>query len=70
MYFTYIEIKPEADNEDDTAYRAVNPPVRVKPKDKKARRKQLEQKEIKERLKSVKLERKKITDIHRYLFNF
>lgn len=49
----------------DTPYKAVNPPVVIKKKDQKARRKQREQKEIKQGLLKKKLEKKKVTDIHR-----
>ncbi|CAG9567766.1 unnamed protein product [Danaus chrysippus] len=49
----------------DNEYKAVNPPVKNKKKDHKARRKQREQLEEKERLKRAKIEKKKITDLYR-----
>lgn len=55
----------ETDDEDKDEFFAVNAPVVVKPKDRKARRKQKEQKQIKQELLKKKLEKKKVTDIHR-----
>lgn len=52
---------PETDNE----YKAVNPPVKNKKKDHKARRKQRERLEEKERLKREKIDKKKITDLYK-----
>lgn len=49
----------------DNSYKAVNPPVVIKKKDPKTRRKAREQREIKQKLLKKKLEKKKITDIHR-----
>ncbi|CAH2054962.1 unnamed protein product, partial [Iphiclides podalirius] len=46
-------------------YKAVNPPVRNRKKDHKARRKQRERLLEKERLKREKIEKKKITDIYK-----
>ncbi|KAL0819171.1 hypothetical protein ABMA28_008424 [Loxostege sticticalis] len=54
-----------SDNESDNEYKAVNPPVKNKKKDHKARRKQKEQLEEKERLKRKKIEKKKISDLYR-----
>lgn len=51
--------------EDENELTSVNPPVVVKKKDAKARRKQREQKQIKNQLNLKKQEKKKITDIHR-----
>lgn len=50
---------------DPDTYTAINPPVVVKPKDKKKIRKAREQKLIQQQLLKAKLEKKKITDIHR-----
>lgn len=50
---------------DDSEYKAVNAPVVVKKKDPKARRKIREQRELKHALELRKLEKKKITDLHR-----
>lgn len=58
------EVVPD-ESEENNEYIAVNAPVVVKKKDPKSRRKQREQKEIKQRLLKAKLEKKKITDIHR-----
>lgn len=52
-------------SEDQNAVTSINPPVIVKPKDARARRKQREQKEIKRELMLKKQEKKKVTDIHR-----
>lgn len=57
------------ESEENNEYKAVNAPVIVKKKDPKSRRKQREQKEIKQRLLKAKLEKKKVTDIHRYCGN-
>lgn len=54
---------PDTDTDDE--YKAVNPPVKNKKKDHKARRKQREQLKEKERLKREKVNKKKITDIYR-----
>lgn len=56
---------PEADSETDNEYKSINPPVKNKKKDHKARRKQREQIEEKERLKREKIEKKKITDLYK-----
>lgn len=53
-------------SEDQNAVTSINPPVIVKRKDARARRKQREQKEIKQELMLKKQEKKKVTDIHRY----
>lgn len=53
------------DSEDENEVTSVNPPIIIKPKDAKARRKQREQKQIKEQLKLKRQEKKKVTDIHR-----
>lgn len=50
---------------DTSEYKAVNAPVVVKKKDPKARRKIREQRELKQALVLKKLEKKKITDLHR-----
>lgn len=55
-------------SEDENEVTSVNPPVIVKRKDAKARRKQREQKEIKRQLMLKKQEKKKVTDIHRLKF--
>lgn len=52
---------PESDNE----YKPINPPVKNKKKDHKARRKQKEQLVEKERLKRKKVDKKKISDIYK-----
>lgn len=52
-----------SDDEDANEFIAINPPVEVKPKDRKARRKQKELKERQKLLEQKKLEKKKITDI-------
>ncbi|KAG6446166.1 hypothetical protein O3G_MSEX004275 [Manduca sexta] len=49
----------------DNEYKAINPPVKNKKKDHKARRKQRERIEERERLKREKINKKKITDIYR-----
>ncbi|XP_053615219.1 ribosome biogenesis protein NOP53 [Plodia interpunctella] len=54
-----------SDPDSDGEYRAVNPPVKNKKKDHKARRKQKERIAEKERLKREKIDKKKITDIYR-----
>ncbi|CAD0204655.1 unnamed protein product [Chrysodeixis includens] len=54
---------PESDT--DNEYKAINPPVKNKKKDHKARRKQKEQLAEKERLKREKIDKKKITDIYK-----
>lgn len=64
----YVSPNPKlaADVEvDDSEYKAVNAPVVVKKKDPKARRKIREQRELKHALELRKLEKKKITDLHR-----
>lgn len=53
------------DVSDPDTYKAINPPVVVKPKDKKKIRKAREQKLIQQKLLKAKLEKKKVTDIHR-----
>ncbi|KAL4717387.1 hypothetical protein ACJJTC_017274 [Scirpophaga incertulas] len=55
----------DSDPETDNEYKAVNPPVRNKKKDHKARRKQKEMLQEKERLKRLKVEKKKITDLYK-----
>lgn len=55
------------DMSDSDIYKAVNPPVVVKRKDKKKVRKAREQKLIQQKLLKAKLEKKKVTDIHRYI---
>lgn len=57
----------DENDEDKNELIAINPPVVVKPKGKKARRNQKEQKALKQQLLNKKLEKKKITDIHRYV---
>lgn len=54
-----------SDSDTDNEYKATNPPVKIKKKDHKARRKQREQLEEKERLKREKINKKKITDIYK-----
>ncbi|CAG4990806.1 unnamed protein product [Parnassius apollo] len=54
-----------SDEETDNEYKAINPPVKNKKKDHKARRKQRERIEERERLKREKIEKKKITDIYK-----
>lgn len=49
----------------DNEYKAINPPVKNKKKDHKARRKQRERIEERERLKREKIDKKKITDIYK-----
>lgn len=51
--------------EDENVYTPVNPPAKNKKKDKKQRRNQRAQKEIKEVQARKKIEKKKVTDIHR-----
>ncbi|KAJ6638806.1 Ribosome biogenesis protein NOP53 [Pseudolycoriella hygida] len=53
------------DSSDSDTYKAVNPAVIVKRKDKKKVRKAREQKVIQQKLLKAKLEKKKVTDIHR-----
>ncbi|KAF9819613.1 hypothetical protein SFRURICE_005566 [Spodoptera frugiperda] len=55
----------DSGSETDNEYKAVNPPVKNKKKDHKARRKQRERLEEKERLKREKIDKKKITDLYR-----
>lgn len=55
----------DADDEYQNEFIAVNPPVVVKTKDRKFRRKQKEQKDLRQELLKKKLEKKKVTDIHR-----
>ncbi|CAG9132695.1 unnamed protein product [Plutella xylostella] len=57
------EDKSDADTDDEV--KSVNPPVKNKKKDHKARRKQKEQILEKERLKRAKIDKKKISDIYR-----
>lgn len=59
------EAETTEDSEDENTVTSVNPPVIVKRKDAKARRKQREQKEIKRQLTLKKEEKKKVGDIHR-----
>lgn len=59
--------KDPAESDSDNEYKAVNPPVKSKKKDHKARRKQREQLEEKERLKREKINKKKITDIYKWV---
>ncbi|XP_013186088.1 ribosome biogenesis protein NOP53 [Amyelois transitella] len=54
-----------SDSDTDNEYKAVNPPVKNKKKDHKARRKQKERLAERERLKREKVDKKKITDIYR-----
>lgn len=54
-----------SDDESGGEYKAINPPVKNKKKDHKARRKQRERIEERERLKREKIEKKKITDIYK-----
>lgn len=62
----YIQTLPSILGDDSgDSYNAINPPVVVKPKDKKKIRKAREQKLIKQRLLRAKMEKKKVTDIHR-----
>nr|XP_049693474.1 ribosome biogenesis protein NOP53 [Helicoverpa armigera] len=55
----------DSDPPSDNEYKAVNPPVKNKKKDHKARRKQKERLEEKERLKREKIDKKKITDLYK-----
>uniref|UniRef100_A0A2A4K625 Ribosome biogenesis protein NOP53 n=1 Tax=Heliothis virescens TaxID=7102 RepID=A0A2A4K625_HELVI len=55
----------DSDPPSDNEYKAINPPVKNKKKDHKARRKQKERLEEKERLKREKIDKKKITDIYK-----
>lgn len=55
----------DEENDDTGEIKSINPPVVVKPKDEKHRKKKREQNEIKEMLLLEKMEKKKITDIHR-----
>ncbi|GBP28911.1 Ribosome biogenesis protein NOP53 [Eumeta japonica] len=60
------KLKPSNPDEDtDNEYRAINPPVKNKKKDHKARRKQKERLAEMERLKREKINKKKISDIYR-----
>ncbi|KAJ2954593.1 hypothetical protein O0L34_g2888 [Tuta absoluta] len=54
-----------SDSETDNEYKSVNPPVKNKKKDHKARRKQRERLQEKERLKREKIDKKKITDLYK-----
>lgn len=56
---------PEPESETDNEYKAINPPVKNKKKDHKARRKQKEQILERERLKREKINKKKITDLYK-----
>lgn len=57
---------PSAPSEElDNEYKAINPPVKNKKKDHKARRKQKERIQERERLKREKIDKKKITDIYK-----
>lgn len=55
----------ETENPDAEGRLSINPPVQNKKKDRKARRKQREQRELLQERMKLKLEKKKITDIHR-----
>lgn len=55
----------DSDDDDRTGCKAVNAPVVVKRKDAKARRKQREQRDLRQSLLARKTEKKKITDLHR-----
>lgn len=60
--------EPAADNDDDSdsnEYIAVNPPVEVKRKDKKARRKQKEQLALQRAIQKKKQMKKQTADLHR-----
>lgn len=61
----YIDVA-ESEDEDTDPYKSVNPPIVVKPKNANTRRKQHDEKQVKNELQQIKLEKKKITDIHRY----
>lgn len=54
----------------DNQYRAINPPVQNKKKDHKARRRQKEMILEKEILKREKIDKKKITDIYKWVITF
>lgn len=63
------EVKSEDDSDSETGeYKTINAPVKNKKKDRKARRKQREQKTIKLQLSLAKVEKKKVTDLHRLRF--
>ncbi|XP_050354773.1 ribosome biogenesis protein NOP53 [Nymphalis io] len=55
----------EPEEAGDNEYKAINPPVKNKKKDHKARRKQKERIAERERLKREKIDKKKITDIYK-----
>lgn len=59
------EPSTDDDETNTTGYKAVNAPVVVKRKDAKARRKQREQRELRQSLVARKEEKRKITDLHR-----
>lgn len=58
-------IKKEDSDVSDTEYKAINPPVKNKKKDHKARRKQRERLVERERLKLEKINKKKISDLYK-----
>lgn len=68
---TGVLVKEEEDEKsdaDENVYTPINPPAKNKKKDKKQRRNQRAQKEIKEVQARKKVEKKKVTDIHRVKF--
>lgn len=58
----------EGKSDDENVYTPINPPAKNKKKDKKQRKNQRAQKEIKEVQARKKVEKKKVTDIHRVKF--
>lgn len=58
----------EKSDEDENVYTPINPPTQNKKKDKKQRKNQRVQREIKEGQIKKKIEKKKVTDIHRVKF--
>lgn len=63
-----VEGDEENSDEEENVYTPINPPAINKKKDKKQRRNQRAQKEIKEVQARKKIEKKKVTDIHRVKF--
>ncbi|CAG9793530.1 unnamed protein product [Diatraea saccharalis] len=55
----------DQESESDSEYKPINPPVKNKKKDHKTRRRQKEMLAEKERLKRLKIEKKKITDLYK-----
>lgn len=59
------ETNVEENENSDDEYKSINPPVENKKKTLKQRRKQKEQMDLEKARRALKLEKKKITDIHK-----